>query len=76
VLNIGGPGLLESIYEECLCHGLNHAGIGYVRQQRLPDKYKGHDIDCNFQLDLIVAQRLVLEIKAAANRCRCMRRSF
>ena len=59
-----GPGLLESIYEECLCHELNQAGIGYVRQQRLPVKYKGHTIDCNFQLDLVVEQALLLEIKA------------
>ena len=61
-----GPGLLESIYEECLCHEFDQAGITYVRQQRLPVKYKGHDIDCNFQLDLVVEQTLVLEIKAVS----------
>lgn len=49
-----GPGLLESIYEECLCLELDQAGIRYVRQQRLPVRYKNHDIDCTFQLDMIV----------------------
>lgn len=59
-----GPGLLESIYEECLCHELGQAGVAFVRQHRLPVKYKGHDIDCHFQLDLVIEQTLVLEIKA------------
>ena len=59
-----GPGLLESIYEACLCHEFARAGLAYTRQQPLPVKYKGHDIDCQFRLDLVVEQNLLLEIKA------------
>jgi GxxExxY protein len=61
-----GPGLLESIYEECLCDELEHAGIPYTGQHRIPVQYKGRKIDCHFQLDPIVAQKLVLEVKAVA----------
>ena len=61
-----GPGLLESIYEACLCHEFGQVGIQYARQQSLPVKYKGHDIDCQFKLDVVVEQTLLLEIKAVA----------
>jgi len=59
-----GPGLLESIYENALCHELNEAGIGFVRQHPISVNYKGHDIGCDFVLGLVVERSLVLEIKA------------
>jgi len=58
-----GPGLLESAYEECLCHELQLRGIPFERQVSLPVEYKGVKLDCGYRLDLIVAGTLVLEIK-------------
>jgi GxxExxY protein len=59
-----GPGLLESVYEACLCYGLSQAAIAHVRQQKLPVIYKGHAVDCDLKLDVIVEQSLLLEIKS------------
>ena len=59
-----GPGLLESAYEECLCHELTVRGIPFNRQQPLPVAYKGVMLDCGYRLDLLVANAVVVEIKA------------
>jgi len=59
-----GPGLLESVYEECLCHELNLRGIPYQRQKEIPIEYKGSKIDCGYRIDILVAETLILEIKA------------
>ena len=59
-----GPGLLESIYEECLCHELGLRRIPYERQKELPIEYKGVKLNCNYRLDIIVDNQLLLEIKA------------
>ena len=59
-----GPGLLESIYEAALCQELISAGLGFVRQQRLQVVYKGQALDCEFRMDLVVENALVVEIKA------------
>jgi GxxExxY protein len=61
-----GPGLLESIYEGCLCREFDKTGILYARQQRVPVKYRGEDIGCQFHLDLIVEHSLVLELEAVS----------
>ena len=58
-----GPGLLESAYEECLCHELSIRGVSFKRQQSLPVKYKGVSLDCGYKLDLVVQDRVVLELK-------------
>jgi GxxExxY protein len=58
-----GPGLLESAYEECLCHELHLRGIAFQRQVPLPVQYKGVNLDCGYRLDLIVEDVLILEIK-------------
>jgi GxxExxY protein len=58
-----GPGLLESAYEECLCHEFHLQGISCERQQPLPVDYKGVKLDCGYRLDLIVEKKLILEIK-------------
>jgi len=58
-----GPGLLESAYEECLCHEFDLQGISFERQRALPVEYKGVKVDCGYRLDLIVENKLILEIK-------------
>jgi GxxExxY protein len=58
-----GAGLLESAYEECLCHEFHIRGIAFERQVPLPVEYKGIKLDCGYRLDLIVENALILEIK-------------
>jgi GxxExxY protein len=58
-----GPGLLESAYEECLCHEFHLRGFAFERQVPLPVEYKGVKLDCGYRLDLIVEDILILEIK-------------
>ena len=58
-----GPALLESAYEECLCHELHLRGISFERQVPLPVEDKGVKLDCGYRLDLVVEDRLILEIK-------------
>ncbi len=60
-----GPGLLESAYEQCLCHELKIRKIPFERQKAVPITYKGIKLDCGYRLDMVVANRLVLEIKAS-----------
>jgi len=59
-----GPGLLESIYEECLCRELATRGIPFHRQVPLPVTYKGVKLDCDFRVDLVVFDEVVVELKA------------
>ena len=59
-----GPGLLESADETCLCHELRSMGIPFERQVRLPVRYKGIELDCGDRIDLLIADVIVLEIKA------------
>jgi len=59
-----GPGLLESSYEECLCHELALRQIPFERQKPLPLEYKGIHLDCGYRLDLLVAGLVVVEVKA------------
>ena len=59
-----GPGLLEAVYEECLCHELSLRGISFKRQVALPVRYKGISLDCDYRLDLLIEGKDVVEIKA------------
>jgi len=59
-----GPGLLESVYEECLCLALTEAGIGYVRQGVVPVMFRGRKIDQGFRFDLFIEQQVIVEVKA------------
>ena len=59
-----GPGLLESIYETCLCHELELRGIEFERQKVLPVVYKEVGLDCGYRVDLLVLDAVVVEIKA------------
>jgi len=60
-----GPGLLESVYESCLCQELKFRGIEHRRQVALPVVYKGTILDTNFCMDMVVDNQLVIELKAA-----------
>jgi len=59
-----GPGLLESAYEECLCHELHLRGLSFERQVDLPVAYKGLHLSCGYKIVVIVRQEVVLELKA------------
>ncbi len=59
-----GPGLLESVYESCLCHELGRAGIEFKRQVGIPVTYKGMQLDEGFRADVLVAGHVILKIKA------------
>jgi len=59
-----GPGLLESAYEECLCHELHSLGIQFKRQVSLPVKYKTVQLDCGYRADVIIEDRIVAELKS------------
>jgi GxxExxY protein len=58
-----GPGLMESAYEECLCHELHLRGLPFQRQISLPVRYKGINLDCGYRVDLIVEDAIILELK-------------
>ena len=62
-----GPGLLESAYEECLCYELSQAAIKFERQKPLPVHYKGVKLDCGYRLDLVVEEKVIVELKAVEN---------
>jgi GxxExxY protein len=59
-----GPGLLETVYERCLEHELMIGGIRYAAQQPLALIYKGIPFGSAYRMDLVVEQRLVVEVKA------------
>jgi GxxExxY protein len=61
---LGGPGLLESIYESALCYELQARGIGCKQQVAVPVVYKGFEIKKPHFLDLLVDDRLIVEVKA------------
>jgi len=65
VHRIVGPGLLERVYEECLCHELRLREIGYRRQVALDLAYKGLRLGPAYRMDLVVESSVVVEIKAA-----------
>ena len=58
-----GPGLLESAYEECLCHELKLRGVPFERQRPVPVRYKGLQLDSGYRLDLLVSS-VVVEVKS------------
>ncbi len=59
-----GPGLLESAYEGCLAFELTSRGLQVQRQFELPVIYRTHRIDVGYRLDLLVADQVIIEIKA------------
>lgn len=59
-----GPGLLESVYEVCLCHELAKQIISFQRQLSLPVVYEGVRLDAGLRLDLLVEDSVIVELKA------------
>jgi GxxExxY protein len=59
-----GPGLLESAYESCLAYELDSQGLRVVRQKAVPLIYESVKLDCGFRADLLVENRVVVELKS------------
>ena len=59
-----GPGLLESTYQNCLCHELSLQGIEFQQQVELPLSYKGMQLDCGYRIDILVEELVIVELKA------------
>ena len=58
-----GPGLLESAYEECLCFELKRHDLSFERQKPLPLKYKSIKLDCGYRIDILVEDKVIVELK-------------
>lgn len=63
---LGGPGLLESVYEEAFTYEMQLNGLDIKRQLQVPVKYKDHNLGNALRLDLLVEDRVVIEVKAVA----------
>jgi len=59
-----GPGLLETVYEVVLAHELKKRGLRLVRQQPIPIEYDGIKFDEGFRADIIVEDKVILELKS------------
>jgi len=59
-----GPGLLESTYEACLAYELTDRGLLIRRQVPVPVVYRGVHLDCGYRLDLVVEDKVILEVKS------------
>jgi len=62
-----GPGLLESTYEQCLAYELKKSNISFKLQHSLPVKYKEINLDCGYRIDLLVDDRVIVELKSVDN---------
>ncbi|MBF0430585.1 MAG: GxxExxY protein [Fibrobacteria bacterium] len=62
-----GPGLLESAYEKCLCREFELRNIPFQHQYVLPVEYKGVSVECGYRIDLIVDNKIIVELKAVEN---------
>ena len=59
-----GPGLLESSYQECVCHELRGMGLSFAREVHLPLSYKGLTLECSYRIDLLVEDAVLVEFKS------------
>jgi GxxExxY protein len=59
-----GPGLLESVYLECVCHELHMRNVVFDREIPLPLQYKSLRLNHNYRLDLVVAGVIIVELKS------------
>ncbi|MCK4810133.1 MAG: GxxExxY protein [Candidatus Omnitrophica bacterium] len=59
-----GPGLLESAYEQCLAHELKLSDIPFTLQCSLPIEYNGIKLDCGYRIDILIANKLIIELKS------------
>ena len=73
VHRLTGPGMLESVYEGCLCHELAQAGIGFERQVRIPVVYKGVRFEEGFVPTFLWTGSWSLRSRRLRISCRCTR---
>lgn len=66
VYKVLGPGLLKSVYEEALCYELEQRGLKVERQKQVPVVYKGIVLKSDFRLDLLVEDKVVVELKSVS----------
>jgi len=59
-----GPGMLESVYEHCLCHEFEVNDLPYARQVEIPLAYDGIRLPCGYRADIVVGGTVLLEIKS------------
>ena len=59
-----GPGLLESAYEACLAYQISDIGFRVERQKAVPLKYRQVFLDCGYRVDLLVEEKVIIEVKA------------
>ena len=59
-----GPGLLESAYQQCLCHELKLNQINFQQEKPLPVNYKGCQLDCGYRIDILIENEIILELKS------------
>ena len=59
-----GPGLMEQVYEEALCHEFNLRGVRFDRQKLVPIFYKGMKLGVPLRLDLVVEDKVIVDLKA------------
>ncbi|TAL51724.1 MAG: GxxExxY protein [Chitinophagaceae bacterium] len=59
-----GPGLLESAYKECLCYMVNKSGLFVEKEKPMPLVYENVKLDCGYRIDLLIENKLVIEIKS------------
>ena len=59
-----GPGLLESVYESCLCKEFDLRKISCQRQVSIPVKYKGEQLDADYRIDILVENEIIIELKS------------
>ena len=59
-----GPGLLESTYEQCLAYELKKSNLSFKLQFPLPVEYKGIKLDCGYRIDMLVGNKVIVELKS------------
>jgi GxxExxY protein len=59
-----GPGLLESVYENCLFHSLSKTGLNISQEHPIPIVFENIRLECGYRADLIIENKLIVEIKA------------
>jgi GxxExxY protein len=59
-----GPGLLESVYKECLFYELNNSGFYTIKERPVPLIYEDIELDCGYRIDILVENKVVIEIKS------------
>jgi GxxExxY protein len=64
VHSVLGPGLLESVYQECLFYQLKTDGVSVEKEKPVPVVFEEVKLDCGYRIDLLVENKIVLELKS------------